>query len=107
LHPTLLGFGVLSRRFVGVRLHISRGPVVFLLSTGSKKRSQSVRLLRSETQYGMVQGLLCGMPKVGVEPTRGCPQWFLRPPRLPFRHFGPTGAIIRQFARKVNGVVCP
>ncbi len=28
------------------------------------------------------------VPKVGVEPTWGCPQRFLRPPRLPFRHFG-------------------
>jgi hypothetical protein len=30
------------------------------------------------------------MPKVGFEPTRGRPQRFLRPPRLPFRHFGNT-----------------
>ena len=28
------------------------------------------------------------VPKVGVEPTRGCPHRFLRPARLPFRHFG-------------------
>ena len=28
------------------------------------------------------------VPKVGFEPTRGCPQRCLRPPRLPFRHFG-------------------
>ena len=28
------------------------------------------------------------VPKVGVEPTRHCWQRFLRPPRLPFRHFG-------------------
>jgi hypothetical protein len=34
----------------------------------------------------MIHELL--VPKVGVEPTRGCPQRFLRPSRLPFRHFG-------------------
>ena len=28
------------------------------------------------------------VPKVGFEPTRGCPQRCLRPQRLPFRHFG-------------------
>ena len=28
------------------------------------------------------------VPKVGLEPTRGCPQRCLRPPRMPFRHFG-------------------
>jgi len=28
------------------------------------------------------------VPKVGVEPTRPCGQRFLRPSRLPFRHFG-------------------
>lgn len=26
------------------------------------------------------------MGRVGVEPTRGCPQWILSPRRLPFRH---------------------
>ena len=31
------------------------------------------------------------VPKVGFEPTRGCPQRFLRPSRLPFRHFGIKG----------------
>jgi hypothetical protein len=29
--------------------------------------------------------------KVGFEPTRGCPQRCLRPPRLPFRHFALPG----------------
>ena len=28
------------------------------------------------------------VPKVRVELTRGCPHRFLRPARLPFRHFG-------------------
>ena len=28
------------------------------------------------------------VPKVRVELTRPCGQWFLRPSRLPFRHFG-------------------
>ena len=40
------------------------------------------------------------VPKVGFEPTRALAQRFLRPPRLPFRHFGaapyhyhPTNAV--------------
>ena len=28
------------------------------------------------------------VPKAGFEPARGCPQRFLRPSRMPFRHFG-------------------
>jgi len=37
--------------------------------------------------------IVCGasrllVPKGGLEPPRGHPQRFLRPPRLPFRHFG-------------------
>ena len=31
------------------------------------------------------------VPKVGVEPTRDCSHRFLRPARLPFRHFGTRG----------------
>ena len=31
------------------------------------------------------------VPKIGVEPIRGCPHRFLRPARLPFRHFGLWG----------------
>ena len=31
------------------------------------------------------------VPKVGLEPTRDCSHWFLRPARLPFRHFGTVG----------------
>ena len=39
----------------------------------------------SATKIGLKRKLV---PKVGVEPTRGCPHRFLRPARLPFRHFG-------------------
>ena len=28
------------------------------------------------------------VPKAGFEPARVLPHWFLRPARLPFRHFG-------------------
>ena len=34
------------------------------------------------------------VPKVGLEPTRGCPQRSLSPPRMPFRHFGPRYVVI-------------
>ena len=33
------------------------------------------------------------VPKVGFEPTRSRLQWFLRPPRIPFRHFGRSAAL--------------
>ena len=42
------------------------------------------------------------VPKVGVEPTRGRPQRFLRPSRLPFRHFGVAGHIIAESRAKVK-----
>ena len=42
------------------------------------------------------------VPKVGVEPTWSCPQRFLRPSRLPFRHFGITRGIISERAYKVK-----
>lgn len=31
---------------------------------------------------------ILGLPAVGLEPTRGCPQQILSLPRLPFRHAG-------------------
>jgi hypothetical protein len=39
------------------------------------------------------------VPKVGFEPTRGCPHYALNVARLPFRHFGewcslPKGMIL-------------
>jgi hypothetical protein len=41
------------------------------------------------------------VPKAGLEPARGCPQRFLRPQRLPFRHSGDhrydsTPSLLRQ-----------
>ena len=42
------------------------------------------------------------VPKVGFEPTRGRPQRFLRPPRLPFRHSGVMCEIIAEPRRSVN-----
>ena len=36
----------------------------------------------------LLQGKRRMVPKAGIEPARGCPQRFLRPSRLPFRHFG-------------------
>jgi hypothetical protein len=42
------------------------------------------------------------VPKVGVEPTWSCPQRFLRPSRLPFRHFGNTWGIIAEPVYKVK-----
>ena len=38
--------------------------------------------------YVSVLRLKVVVPKVRVELTRGCPHRFLRPARLPFRHFG-------------------
>jgi hypothetical protein len=47
------------------------------------------------------------VPKMGFEPIRGCPQRCLRPPRLPFRHFGadrhPSGAPSGSAAAKWCG----
>ena len=35
------------------------------------------------------------VPVVGLEPTRGCPQWILNPSRLPFHHTGMCGFFLR------------
>ena len=43
---------------------------------------------RRPTRAGAGPAAMDLVPKVGIEPTRGCPQRCLRPPRLPFRHFG-------------------
>ena len=34
------------------------------------------------------------VPKVGLEPTRGCPHYALNVARLPFRHFGLLGCLL-------------
>ena len=44
---------------------------------------------------GQITG--CGtrlVPKAGFEPARVLPHWFLRPARLPFRHFGKPRMIL-------------
>ena len=41
------------------------------------------------------------VPKVRVELTRGCPHRFLRPARLPFRHFGTEVYSIAKSGRLV------
>ena len=40
---------------------------------------------RNSRRFSVVRAMV---PKVGVEPTRAKAQRFLRPSRLPFRHFG-------------------
>ena len=52
-------------------------------NAGHQRRKLGVLSTRIRADKGVV-------PKVGVEPTRGCPHRFLRPARLPFRHFGRT-----------------
>jgi hypothetical protein len=42
------------------------------------------------------------VPKTGLEPVRGCPQRFLRPQRLPFRHFGAPAIMIGARRTPVN-----
>ena len=44
------------------------------------------------------------VPKVGVEPTWSCPQRFLRPSRLPFRHFGHFGHTLGIIAERADKV---
>ncbi len=44
--------------------------------------------------------------KVGLEPTRGYPQRFLRPPRLPFRHFRLAGSPTRPLANPLKCLAC-
>jgi hypothetical protein len=51
---------------------------------------QKARVATRASRYAIALGIAAAelVPKVGVEPTRGCPQRFLRPSRLPFRHSG-------------------
>jgi hypothetical protein len=44
--------------------------------------------LRNDFEIDPASDLERLVPRVGVEPTRGCPRRFLRPLRLPFRHPG-------------------
>jgi hypothetical protein len=43
---------------------------------------------RGEIVGGAVYHIPMLVPRTGLEPVRGCPQRFLRPQRLPFRHPG-------------------
>ena len=43
-----------------------------------------------------VGGAVSVVPKAGIEPARVLPHWFLRPARLPFRHFGSPRMILEN-----------
>ena len=49
----------------------------------SKPRPNKRRSRRRIKPGGVCAICIGAVPKVGIEPTRGCPHWFLRPARLP------------------------
>jgi len=86
------------------------GTGVFYTFDERGKVAHSNKNSRRTHSLGPATVLLLLVPKGGLEPPRGCPQRFLRPPRLPFRHFGHCRqssewgrVIMTRWERFVNG----
>src|SRR5690349_15973343 len=79
-------------------------PLSLVGASGFEPPTSATRTLRS-TRLSHAPRCVAAMrlvPKVGVEPTWSRLQRFLRPSRLPFRHFGVTSGIIAERADKVK-----
>ena len=72
-------------------------------ASGFEPPTSATRTLRStRLSHAPKAAAMRLVPKVGVDPTWSRLQRFLRPSRLPFRHFGVTSGIIAERADKVK-----